>query len=202
MTHEPTPRPKAFRCLPALSCAAAIALSACTPITAENTMTDSSSPSDPATVKAQVEQLKQALADLNAFKTETQKAIGPQNWADEGSRNSACSTPDGKDGVNYRILSLTPDPVDLEASVDVVKSFWESAGFTTRTETNPRDPGLIRLYAGQNGGHLVSYYANIKGSSLEMNSVCIAGDETVIYQELYPEIYGLPSCAGPPPTTR
>ncbi len=76
------------------------------------------------------------------------------------------TTPDGQDGVNYSILTQTPDPVDQEASTETVKTFWESKGFTTRTETNPKDTGLIRLYADQNGGQLMSYYANVKGSGL------------------------------------
>ena len=184
MPHEPKARLKARRILAGLFCAT-LALTSCTPPTTENPMTGSSNPSDPATVKAQVEELKQALKDLHAFKTETQKVIGTQKWADtDNPVNSACSTSDRQDGVNYSILSQTSDPVDLEASVNVVRTFWESKGFTTRTETNPRDPGLIRLYADENGGHLLSYYANIKGSSLEMDTVCIAGDQTAIYKEL------------------
>ncbi|MEJ2812382.1 hypothetical protein WBN73_12695 [Paenarthrobacter sp. CCNWLY172] len=154
-------------------------------------MTGSSNPSDPATVKAQVEELKQALADLHAFKTETQKAIGPQKWKDEGLRNMSCSTSDGKDGVNYSVLSQTMEPLDLEASVELVKAFWESKGFTTQTE--PRDPGLIDLNAAGNDGHRISFTANVKGSSLEMDSVCVAGDQTAIYKELYPENFGLPA---------
>lgn len=165
-------------------------------------MTSSSSPSDPATVKAQVEQLKQALRDLHAFKTETQKVIGPQQWADKNLRNSGCSTQDGQDGVNYSIMSQTMETLDLKASINKVKSFWESKGFTTRTETNPRDPGLIRLYADENGGHLLSFSANIKGSSLQMESVCIAGDQTAMYKELYPENFGLPSNPSPSPTAK
>ncbi len=183
MSYESKARLKARGILAALFCAG-IALSACTPTTTEIPMTGSSNPSDPATVKAQVEELKQALADLHAFKVETQQAIGPQKWADEGLRNMDCKTPDGEDGVNYSVLTLTSDPVDLEASVNVVKTFWESKGFTTRTETNPREPGLIRLYANEDGGHLVSYFANIEGSSLEMNSACVAGDLSAIYKEL------------------
>ncbi|MCR1162623.1 MULTISPECIES: hypothetical protein [Micrococcaceae] len=183
MPFEPEAPVRASSILAGLFCAA-IALSGCTPTTRDY-------PSDPATVKAQVQELKQALADLNAFKTETQKVIGPQKWADtDKPANSSCSTPDGQDGVNYSILTQTPDPVDLEASVNAVKKFWESKGFTTRTETNPKDPGLIRLYADQNGGQLMSYYANIKGSGLEMDTVCIAGDQTAIYKELYPENFG------------
>ncbi|WP_281452110.1 hypothetical protein [Paenarthrobacter nitroguajacolicus] len=200
MTHQPRARQKAIRILAALFCAA-IALSACTPTT-ENPMNRSGSPSDPATVKAQVEELKQALADLHAFKVETQKVIGPQAWADKGTRNSACTTSDGKDGVNYIVLSQTMENLDLEPSVNVVKAFWESKGFTTRTETNPLDPGLIRLYADENGGHLVSFTANIKGSGLEMDSACVAGDQNAIYKELYPEIYGLPSGSSASPSTK
>ncbi|MDR6437504.1 hypothetical protein J2790_002653 [Paenarthrobacter nicotinovorans] len=161
-------------------------------------MTGSANPSDPATVKAQVEELKQALADLHAFKTETQQAIGPQKWVDKGTRNMDCRTSDGQDGVNYSILTQTPDPVDLEASVSVVRAFWESKGFTTRTETNPRDPGLIRLYANENGGHLLSYYANIKGSTLEMDTVCIAGNQ----HEIYKELDGQEASASPTPSTK
>ncbi|SEJ62316.1 hypothetical protein SAMN04487917_10878 [Arthrobacter sp. yr096] len=201
MPREPKARLKTSRILAALVCAT-IALSACTPPTPENPMTGSNNPSDPATVKAQVEELKQALADLHAFKTETQKAIGTQKWADEGLRNGPCNTSDGEDGVNYIVLSQTADPVDLQASVKVVKTFWESKGFTTRTETNPRDPGLIRLYADKNGGQLVSYYANIEGSGLEMDSVCVAGDQTAIYKELYPENFGLPANPSPSPTAK
>ncbi|MEQ4567422.1 hypothetical protein [Paenarthrobacter sp. CAP02] len=182
MPHEPKNRHKACRILAAVVFAA-ITLSACTPNTTENPMSGSN-PSDPATVKAQVTELKQALADLHAFKTETQQVIGPHKWADEGLRNMACRTPDGQEGVNYSILSLTADPVDLKASTDAVKTFWESKGFTTRVETNPQEPGLIRLYANQDGGHLISYFANIKGSSLEMNSACVAGDQHAIYKEL------------------
>ena len=195
MSYESKARIKASRILAGLFCAA-IALSACTPTT-ENPMTGSSNPSDPATVKAQVEELKQALADLHAFKTETQQAIGPQKWVDKGLRNMDCKTPDGQDGVNYSVMSQTPDPVDLEASVNVVKTFWESKGFTTRVETNPLDPGLIRLYANQNGGHLISFTANIKGSGLEMDTVCVGGDQHEIYKELYPEIQGAPSSPSP-----
>ncbi len=201
MSFEPQARLKVLRILAALFCTA-VALSACTPITTENTMTGTGSPSDPATVKAQVEQLKQALADLEAFQTETQKVIGPQQWADKNLRNSACSTQDGQDGVNYSIMSQTMETIDLEASVSAVNAFWESKGFTTRTETNPRDPGLIRLYADENGGHLLSFSANIKGSSLEMESVCIAGDQTAVYKELYPEDFGLPSNPGPSPAAK
>ncbi len=200
MPHEPKYRHKAGRILAALVFAA-IALSACTPTTTENPMTGSN-PSDPATVKAQVKELEQALADLHAFKTETQQVIGPHKWADEGLRNMACRTPDGQEGVNYSVLSLTADPVDLEASTDVVKTFWESKGFTTRVETNPKDPGLIRLYANQDGGQLISYTANVKGSGLEMNSACVAGDETAIYKELYPENYGLPPKPSSSPTPK
>ncbi|MDI2036049.1 hypothetical protein PJL15_03183 [Paenarthrobacter nitroguajacolicus] len=74
--------------------------------------------------------------------------------------------------------------LDLEPSVNVVKTFWESKGFTARTETNPLDPGLIRLYADENGGHLVSFTANIKGFGLEMGSACVVGDLSAIYEEL------------------
>ncbi|MGO4147631.1 hypothetical protein AB4Y77_21385 [Paenarthrobacter sp. YAF11_1] len=111
-----------------------------------------------------------------------------------------CRTSDGQDGVNYSILTQTPDPVDLEASVSVVRAFWESKGFTTRVETNPLDPGLIRLYANQNGGNLISFTANVKGSGLEMDTVCVAGDQHEIYKELYPEIYGTPSSPGSSPS--
>lgn len=61
------------RRIPATLFGAALALSACTPAATENPTTGSSNPSDTATVKAQVEELKQALKDLRAFKTETQK---------------------------------------------------------------------------------------------------------------------------------
>ncbi|MCT9871290.1 hypothetical protein [Paenarthrobacter aurescens] len=161
-------------------------------------MTGSANPSDPATVKAQVEELKQALKDLHAFKTETQKAIGPQKWVDKGTRNSACNAGDGREGVNYSVMSQTPDPVDLEASVIVVKTFWESKGFTTRVETNPLDPGLIRLYANQNGGNLISFTANVKGSGLEMDTVCIAGNQHEIYEELDSQ----EASASPSPSTK
>ncbi|WGM20870.1 hypothetical protein QEH68_01380 [Paenarthrobacter sp. OM7] len=147
-------------------------------------MTGSSDPSDPATVKAQVEQLKQALADLHAFKVETQKAIGPQKWVDKGTRNSAYNAGDGREGVNYSVMSQTMETLDLEASTDVVKTFWESKGYNTRVETNLLDPGLVRLYANQNGGNLISFTANVKGSGLEMDTVCVAGDQTAIYKEL------------------
>ncbi|SEJ84138.1 hypothetical protein SAMN04487917_1251 [Arthrobacter sp. yr096] len=198
MSYEPRARVKSSRIL-AVLVGAAVALSACTP-TAENPMTGSSNPSDPATVKAQVEGLKQALKDLHAFKTETQKAIGPQKWVDKGTRNSACNAGDGREGVNYSVMSQTMETLDLEASTDVVKTFWESKGFTTRVETNPLDPGLIRLYANQNGGNLISFTANVKGSGLEMDTVCIAGDQTAIYKELYPEIYGTPSSPSSSPS--
>ncbi|SDX31517.1 hypothetical protein SAMN04487912_11047 [Arthrobacter sp. cf158] len=182
MSYEPRARVKSSRIL-AVLVGAGIALSACTP-TAENPMTGSSNPSDPATVKAQVEELKQALKDLHAFKTETQQAIGPQKWVDKGLRNSACNAGDGREGVNYSVMSQTMETLDLEASTDVVKTLWESKGFTTRTESNPLDPGLIRLYANQNGGHLISFTANVKGSGLEMDSACVAGDQHEIYKEL------------------
>ncbi|MET4541730.1 hypothetical protein ABIE37_003532 [Arthrobacter bambusae] len=197
MSYESKARLKARGILAALFCAG-IALSACTPATTEIPMTGSSNPSDPATVKAQVEELKQALTDLHAFKVETQQAIGPQTWVDKGTRNMDCRTSDGQDGVNYSILTQTPDAVDLEASVSVVRAFWESKGFTTRTETNPREPGLIRLYANENGGHLLSYFANIKGSGLEMNSACVAGDQTAIYKELDRQ----EASASPSPSTK
>ncbi|MGF6834688.1 hypothetical protein QF015_002871 [Paenarthrobacter sp. TE4293] len=199
MSYEPKARLRTRYVLTGLL-SMLLALSACTPTTTEKPMTGPNNPSDPATVKAQVEELKQALADLHAFKTETQQAIGTQKWVDEGLRNGPCTTPGGEDGVNYIVLSQTPDLVDHEASVNAVKTFWESKGFTTRTETNPRDPGLIRLYADQNGGQLMSYYANIKGSGLEMDTVCIAGDQTAIYKELYPENFGLPSKPSPSAT--
>ena len=109
MSYESKARLKARGILAALFCAG-IALSACTPATTEIPMTGSSNPSDPATVKAQVEQLKQALADLHAFKVETQQAIGPQKWADKGLRNMDCKTPDGEGGVNYSVLTLTSRP--------------------------------------------------------------------------------------------
>ncbi|WP_354516692.1 hypothetical protein [Paenarthrobacter sp. 4246] len=185
----------------ALFCAA-VALSACTP-TMENPMTGSANPSDPATVKAQVEQLKQALRDVQALQTETQRVIGAQKWAPfENPVNGGCRTNDGKEGVNYRVIMDTTETLDLDDSVKSVKSFWESKGFTTRTETNPQDPGVIRLYADKNGGHLLSFSANLKGSSLDMDTVCIAGDQTAIYKELYPEIYGAPSNPSPSPTAK
>ncbi|MCD4850508.1 hypothetical protein LN996_06760 [Arthrobacter sp. AK01] len=196
MPFEPKARLAGRRLLATLV-GAALALSACTPTT-ENPMTGSSNPSDPATVKAQVEELKQALKDLHAFKTETQKAIGPQKWVDKGTRNSACNAGDGREGVNYSVMSQTPDPVDLEASVNVVKMFWESKGFTTRVETNPLDPGLIRLYANQNGGNLISFTANVKGSGLEMDTVCIAGNQHEIYEELDRQ----EASASPSPSTK
>ncbi|MGJ3190619.1 hypothetical protein [Paenarthrobacter sp. FR1] len=183
MPFEPKARLAGRRLLASLV-GAAVALSACTPAATENPMAGSSNPSDPAAVKAQVEELQQALKDLQAFKTETQKAIGPQKWVDKGTRNSACNAGDEREGVNYSVMSQTPDPVDLEASVNVVKMFWESKGFTTRVETNPLDPGLIRLYANQNGGNLISFTANVKGSGLEMDTVCIAGNQHEIYKEL------------------
>ncbi|BCW56894.1 hypothetical protein StoSoilB20_02410 [Arthrobacter sp. StoSoilB20] len=198
MSYESKARLKASRILAGLFCAT-IALSACTPATTENPMNGSNSSSDPATVKAEVEELKQALADLQAFKTATQQAIGSQQWADtDNPVNSACTTSDGQSGVNYSILSQTSDPVELEASVSVVRAFWESKGFTTRTETNPRDPGLIRLYANESGGHLLSYYANIKGSTLEMDTVCIAGNQHEIYKELDRQ----KASASPSPSTK
>ncbi|MDR6986514.1 hypothetical protein J2Y66_000984 [Paenarthrobacter nitroguajacolicus] len=165
MRVEPKGRLKARSILAAVFLAA-IALSACTPTTTEKPMTGPNDPSDPATVTAQVQELKQALADLHAFKTETQHTIRTQKWVDKGTRNMHCTTPDGQDGVNYSILTQTPDPVDQEASTETVKTFWKSKGFTTRTETTPKDPGLIRLYADQNGGQLMYYYANVKGSGL------------------------------------
>ncbi|WP_426005344.1 hypothetical protein ACPFL9_01345 [Paenarthrobacter sp. NyZ202] len=192
MPAEFNGRPKARSFLAVLLCAV-FALSACTSTTTEKPMTGSNNLSDPATVKAQIEELKQVLADLHTFKTETQKAIGPQQWADKNLRNSACTTPDGQEGVNYSVMSQTMETLDLEASVNVVKSFWESKGFATRTETNPREPGVIRLYANENGGHLISFTATSKGSSLEMDSACVAGDQTAIYKELYPGNFGLRS---------
>jgi hypothetical protein len=198
MSYEPKGRTAASCIFAALFCAAFV-LTACMPATTENPMNGSSSSSDPATVKAQVEELKQALADLQAFKTATQQTIGSQQWADtDNPINSACNTSDGQSGVNYSILSQTSDPVELEASVSVVRAFWESKGFTTRTETNPRDPGLIRLYANENGGHLLSYYANIKGSTLEMDTVCIAGNQHEIYKELDRQ----EASASPSPSTK
>ncbi|WP_155854147.1 hypothetical protein [Paenarthrobacter nicotinovorans] len=199
MSYEPKTR-TVTSCILGALVGAAMAMSACMPATTENPMNGSNSSSDPATVKAQVEELKQALKDLHAFKTETQKAIGPQKWVDKGTRNSACNAGDGREGANYSVLSQTSDPVDLEASVNVVKMFWESKGFTTRVETNPLDPGLIRLYANQNGGNLISFTANVKGSGLEMDTVCVAGDQTAIYKELYPEIYGTPSSPSSSPS--
>ncbi|SEJ84151.1 hypothetical protein SAMN04487917_1252, partial [Arthrobacter sp. yr096] len=95
MSYESKARLKTSRILAALVCAA-VALSACTPTT-ENPMTGSNN-SDPATVKALVEELKQALVDLHAFKVETQQAIGPQKWVDKGTRNMDCRTSDGQDG--------------------------------------------------------------------------------------------------------
>ncbi|MCP1411869.1 hypothetical protein J3D46_001135 [Paenarthrobacter sp. A20] len=147
-------------------------------------MTGSANPSDPATVKAQVEQLKQALADLHAFKSETQQAIGPQKWVDKGTRNMDCRTSDGQNGVNYSVMSQTLETLDMESSVNVVKTFWESKGFTTRVESSPKDPGNIRLYANENGGNLISFTATTKGFSLEMNSACVAGNQHEIYKEL------------------
>ncbi|MEJ1115606.1 hypothetical protein WBN73_15620 [Paenarthrobacter sp. CCNWLY172] len=182
MPFEPKARLAGRRLLATLV-GAALALSACTPTT-EIPMTGSSDPSDPATVKAQVEQLKQAVTDLHAFKVETQKAIGPQKWVDKGTRNSACNAGDGREGVNYSVMSQTMETLDLEASTDVVKTFWESKGYNTRVETNPLDPGLVRLYANQNGGNLISFTAKVKGSGLEMDTVCVAGDQTAIYKEL------------------
>ncbi|MCR1162622.1 hypothetical protein NEK97_14250 [Paenarthrobacter sp. UW852] len=199
MPFEPKAPVRASRILAGLFFAA-IALSACTPTTTEKPLTGPNNPSDPATVKAQVEELKQALADVHAFKTETQHTIGTQKWVDKGTRNMHCTTPDGQEGVNYSIMSQSMETLDLEASVNVVKTFWESQGFTTRVESNPRDPGVIRLYADENGGHLISFTANIKGSGLEMDSSCIAGDQTAIYKELYPENFGLPSHPSPSTT--
>ncbi|WP_354231754.1 hypothetical protein [Arthrobacter bambusae] len=174
------------------------ALSACTPTTTENPMTGSSNPSDPATVKAQVEELKQALKDLRAFKTETQNAVGPQKWADKSLRNMDCSTPKGEEGVNYSVMSQTLETLDMESSVNVVKTFWESKGFTTRVESSPKDPGNIRLYANENGGHLVSFTATTKGFSLEMNSACVAGNQHEIYKELDRQ----EASASPSPSTK
>ncbi|WP_458107884.1 hypothetical protein M1D51_20730 [Arthrobacter sp. R3-55] len=196
MSDESKARLKAGGILAALFCAG-IALSACTPTT-ENPRTGSSNPSDPVTVKAQVEQLKQALADLHAFKVGTQQAIGPQKWADEGLRNMDCSTPKGEEGVNYSVMSQTLETLDMESSVNVVKTFWESKGFTTRVESNPKDPGNIRLYANKNGGHLVSFTATTNGLSLEMNTVCIAGNQHEIYKELDRQ----EASASPTPSTK
>ncbi|MEC5192604.1 hypothetical protein RCH17_002907 [Arthrobacter sp. MP_M7] len=137
MSYGPKARLKVPRIPVALFCVAAF-LSACTPTTTENPMTGSNNPSDPATVKAQVEELKEALADLHAFKTETQKVIGPQKWADtDNPVNGACITSDGQDGVNYSILSQTSDPVDLEASINVVKTFWESKASPPAPKATP-----------------------------------------------------------------
>lgn len=197
MSCESKARLKARGILAALFCAG-IALSACTPTTTEIPMTGSSNPSDPATVKAQVEELKQALADLHAFKTETQQAIGPQKWVDKGLRNMDCKTPDGQDGVNYSVMSQTPETLDMESSVNVVKPFWQSKGFTTRVESSPKDPGNIRLYANENGGHLVSFTATTKGFSLEMDTVCIAGNQ----HEIYKELDGQEASASPSPSTK
>jgi hypothetical protein len=184
MHHEPRTRLKTLRVSIALFCGAAF-LSACAPTTTENPMTGSSNPSDPAPVQAQVEQLKQALKDVQAFQTETQKVIGPQKWTPfENPVNATCRTKDGKEGVNYRVVMDTTETLDLDESVKSVKSFWETRGFTTRTETNPRDPGVIRLYADENAGDLLSFSANLKGSSLDMDSVCIVGDVHGIYAEL------------------
>ena len=83
------------------------ALSACTPTTTENPMTGSSNPSDPATVKAQVEELKQALKDLHAFKTETQKPSGPRNGRIKASETWTAAHPKGEEGVNYSVMSQT-----------------------------------------------------------------------------------------------
>ncbi|MEO3940752.1 hypothetical protein V3C41_06670 [Paenarthrobacter nicotinovorans] len=197
MSYESRARLKARGILAALFCAG-IALSACTPATTEIPMTGSSNPSDPATVKAQVEELKQALADLHAFKSETQQAIGPQKWADKSLRNMDCSTPKGEEGVNYSVMSQTLETLDMESSVNVVKTFWESKGFTTCVESNPKDPGNIRLYANKNGGHLVSFTATTKGFSLEMNSACVAGNQ----HEIYKELDGQEASASPSPSTK
>ncbi|ASN18485.1 hypothetical protein [Arthrobacter sp. YN] len=183
MPFEPKARLAGRRLLATLV-GAALALSACTPTTTENPMNGSSNPSDPATVKAQVEELKQALMDLRAFKNETQNTVGSQKWADKSLRNMDCSTPKGEEGVNYSVMSQTLETLDMESSVNVVKTFWESKGFTTRVESSPKDPGNIRLYANENGGHLVSFTATTKGFSLEMNSACVAGNQHEIYEEL------------------
>ena len=116
MSFESKARLKARRLLAALVCAA-VALSACTPTT-ENPMTGSSNPSDPATVKAQVEELKQALKDLHAFKTETQQAIGPQKWVDKGLRNSACVAGDQHEiykELDGQEASASPTPSTKES---------------------------------------------------------------------------------------
>ncbi|MDP9904703.1 hypothetical protein [Arthrobacter bambusae] len=204
MTHELRSRPRLYdlRFAVALLCVAAL-LTACTPVTMENAMAGSKNPSDPATVKAQVEQLKQALRDVQVFQTETQKVIGPEKWTPfENPVNGGCRTKDGKAGVNYRVIMDTTETTDHDEAIKAVAAFWESKGFTTRTETNPSDPGVISLYADENGGHLLSFSANLKGSSLDMDSVCIPGDQTAIYKELYPENFGLPSNSGPSPTTK
>ncbi|TVU59527.1 hypothetical protein FQP90_19210 [Paenarthrobacter nitroguajacolicus] len=131
MPHELRMRLKTLRVTIALFWGAAF-LTACTPAATENPMAGSSNPSDPAAVKAQVEELQQALKDLQAFKTETQKAIGPQKWVDKGTRSMDCRTSDGQ----------------------------------------------------RERGHLLSYFANLKGSGLEVNSACVVGDQHEIYEEL------------------
>ncbi|MEQ4566512.1 hypothetical protein [Paenarthrobacter sp. CAP02] len=112
MPFEPKAPVRASRILAGLFFAA-IALSACTPTTTEKPLTGPNNPSDPATVKAQVEELKQALADVHAFKTETQHTIGTQKWVDKGTRNMHCTTPDGQEGVNYSIMSQTMERLRL-----------------------------------------------------------------------------------------
>ncbi|MCD4850506.1 hypothetical protein LN996_06750 [Arthrobacter sp. AK01] len=197
MSFESKARLKARRLLAGLFCAA-LALSACTPTTTENPMIGSNSSSDPATVNAQVEELKQALSDLRVFKTETENVVGPQTWADKSLRNMDCSTPKGEEGVNYSVMSQTLETLDMESSVNVVKTFWESKGFTTRVESNPKDPGNIRLYANKSGGHLVSFTATTNGLSLEMNSACVAGNQHEIYKELDRQ----EASASPTPSTK
>lgn len=202
MPYEPRPRLKVLRILAALFCVA-LFLSACTPITTENTMTGASSPSDPATVKAQVEQLKQALTDLEAFQTKTQKAIGNQKWAmDKNPVNGGCKTRDGQGGVQYRVIMSTKDSLAQEDAVTAVRAFWESSGFIVGVGTPSQSQELALLQATEKGRIVLEFYVYPQGAVLDMKSVCIAGDQTAIYKELYPENFGLPSNSSPSPTTK
>ncbi|MEC5192602.1 MULTISPECIES: hypothetical protein [unclassified Arthrobacter] len=166
-------------------------------------MTGSSSPSDPATVKAQVEQLKQAFTDLEAFQTETQKAIGNQEWAmDKNPVNGGCKTRDGEGGVQYRVIMPTKDSLAQEDAVTAVGAFWESSGFTVGVGTPSQSQELALLHATEKGKIVLKFYVYPQGAVLDTNSVCIAGDQTAIYKELYPENFGLPSNPGPSPTAK
>ncbi|MDP9904705.1 hypothetical protein [Arthrobacter bambusae] len=118
----------------------------------------------------------QALADVQALRTETAKLIGNQAWTPIGGPDlSECRLPDSTTGVRYRVSYKTMDPVDVKAAVEKVKALWESKGFSTDIPDRPGTPELTSLFGTGINKREIEFRNNKDRTFLSMDSECVPG---------------------------